>query len=104
MGILLQFNRAISFEWPELVENTGLTPENLANNLIAIVKSKVVLIKPASAKIGAVGTSYELNTDFKSKRIRINLQMAIRSEQKVESDETHKTIEEDRKLLIQVSV
>jgi len=30
--------------------------------------------------------------------------MAIKSEQKAEADETHKHVEEDRRLLIQVSV
>lgn len=38
-----------------------------------------------------------------SKKVRINLNLQMKVEQKVESDETHKTIEEDRKYLMQVS-
>lgn len=38
-----------------------------------------------------------------SKKIRINLNMAMKTEQKAEADETHKTIEDDRKFLMQVN-
>ena len=48
------------------------------------------------------GKMFALNYDFKSKKIRVNLNIAVKSEQKQEVDETHKTIEEDRKLLMQV--
>lgn len=49
------------------------------------------------------GTKYALNYNFKSKKVKINLNIAIKSESKQEVEDTHKTIEEDRKLLMQVS-
>jgi cullin 1 len=101
MSILLQYNTSTSYSWEELLKNTGLNPETLAGQLGNLVKAKV-LVAQNSASVGSTGSIYELNTGFKSKKIRINLNMAVKSETKAESDETHKNVEEDRKLLIQV--
>lgn len=99
MGILLQFNNSTSLLWEELLANTGLNADSLAGQLGSLVKGKVLLV---DSSIGEAGSKYELNMDYKSKKIRVNFNVPIKSEQKIESDETHKTIEEDRKLLIQV--
>lgn len=48
-------------------------------------------------------SSYFL-TDFKSKKIRVNLNMPIKSEQKAESADVLKTVDEDRRLLIQAVI
>lgn len=42
--------------------------------------------------------------EFKSKKIRVNLNMPMRSEQKAESNDVMKTVEEDRKLLLQATI
>ena len=65
------------------------------------IKAKVLLAQPEGAKPES-GTSYKLNTGFKTKKVKMNLNIGIKSEQKAEAEDTHKTIEEDRKLLIQV--
>lgn len=101
MGILLQYNKDTSYSWDDLVEATGLSPEVLLGQLGILVKAKVLLLS-GDAGLGESGSKYDLNFDFKSKKLRINLNMPVKSEQKAEAEDTHKTVEEDRKLLIQV--
>lgn len=102
MAILLQYNQGTEFTWEQLVEVTGLTPDVLVGQLGNLVKAKVLLV--SKTPLGKPGSLYSLNMDFKSKKIRINLNMAVKAEQKAEAEETHKTVEEDRKLVIQVFV
>ncbi|KAJ3077130.1 hypothetical protein HK102_005291 [Quaeritorhiza haematococci] len=103
MGILLQYNNATSYTWEELLQSTALTPEVLQGQLGILVKAKVLQVQDG-ASVGSEGSKYDLNFDFKSKKIRVNLNMPVKSEQKAETEETHKTVEEDRKLLIQAAI
>ncbi|KAI8996992.1 Cullin [Pilobolus umbonatus] len=103
MGVLLQFNNADSCTYEELNKSTGLSPEALNPALGILVKAKVLLLK-GSENVGDAGSRYLLNLDFKSKKIRINLNMQMRMEQKAETDETHKTIEEDRMFVMQAAI
>lgn len=103
MAILLLFNDQLTISY-EAIENTvGLNKDFLDPSLVVFVKAKVLTISPSNAKPGP-GTTFTLNTDFRSKKIRVNLNMAVRAEQKQEIEETHKTIEEDRKLLMQSAI
>jgi cullin 1 len=101
MGILLLFNESDSLTYPDIQKATSLTPEILDPNLSIFLKAKVLLISPEGSKPGPNAT-FTLNHNFKNKKIKVNLNIQIKSEQKVETDDTHKTIEEDRKLLLQV--
>ena len=94
MGILLAYNRALSLSFQDLLQITGLSPESLSGNLSLLCKAKV--LTEGSAR------NYSLNLEFKSKKVRMNLNIAIKSEVKAEAEETHKTIEKDRELVIQV--
>jgi cullin 1 len=103
MGILLQFNSGLSFSWEELLNSTGLPPESLSSQMMMLVKSKVLLITNGQ-KLGTSSSQYGLNLDFKSKKVRINLNIQGRGEVKTENEETQKAVEEDRKLVIQVII
>jgi cullin 1 len=96
IGLLLPYNNSLSLTWDELQQVTGMTPESLQGNLGLLCKAKVLI--ESSPK------RYDLNLDFKSKKMKINLNIAIKSEQKAEVDETHKTIEKDRELVIQAAI
>ncbi|KAF8457588.1 Cullin [Kalaharituber pfeilii] len=103
MAILLLFNDALTISYEEIEKSTNLSKEYLDPSLGVFLKAKVLLIEPENAKPGP-GTSFTLNHDFKSKKIRVNLNIAVKSEQKQEIEDTHKTIEEDRKLLMQSAI
>lgn len=100
MAILLHFNQTTTASLSELGKATGLNDETLQGQLATLCKAKVLLEGEGPAADGS--PSYALNFGFRSKKIRVNLKINIKSEQKQESEETHRTIEEDRKLLIQV--
>ncbi|GAD96555.1 cullin [Paecilomyces variotii No. 5] len=103
MGILLLYNEHDTLEFSEIQKATALANEILEPNLSILLKAKVLLPSPEGAKPGP-GTSFSLNHNFKNKKIKVNLNIQIKSEQKHESDDTHKTIEEDRKLLLQSAI
>jgi len=103
MAILLLFNDQTTVSYDDIEKIVGLTREYLDPSLGVFLKAKVLTISPSGSKVGP-GTQLTLNSDFKSKKIRVNLNMAVRAEQKQEVEETHKTIEEDRKLLMQVNI
>lgn len=101
MAILLLFNDNETVSYDEMAEATKLNKETLDPSLGVCIKAKVLLAVPEGAKAES-GTSYKVNTALKFKRPKLNLNIGIKSEQKAEAEDTHKTIEEDRKLLMQV--
>ncbi|KAL3467612.1 Cullin [Aspergillus heterothallicus] len=103
MGILLLFNESDTLAYPDIQKATSLTSDILDPNLSIFLKAKVLTISPEGSKPGPAST-FNLNYNFKNKKIKVNLNIQIKSEQKVETDDTHKTIEEDRKLLLQSAI
>jgi cullin 1 len=87
MAILTQFNGAESMTYDELSAATQLDE--------SITKAKVLLEE---------NSAYTLNKGFKSKKLRVNLNMPIKSEQKAESKEVLANVEDDRKLVIQATI
>jgi cullin 1 len=102
MAILLLFNENDTNTYEDIAKATQLSSDVLDPSLAIFVKAKVMGQTPEGSNYNK-DTKFQLNYDFKHKKIRVNLNVAVKAEQKQEVDDTHKTIEEDRKLLMQVS-
>ena len=103
MAILLLFNDSDIVTYEDAQKATALSADMLDPSLAVFVKAKVLLPSPENGKTEP-GTSYALNYNFKHKKIKVNLNITVKSETKQEVEDTHKTIEEDRKLLMQVCI
>jgi len=60
-------------------------------------------MEPANGKLTAQST-FRLNTDFKSKHAKVLINVRLEPQQQEDTDETHKVVEEDRKLQIQAAI
>ncbi|GAA5973888.1 hypothetical protein JCM11641_001202 [Rhodosporidiobolus odoratus] len=93
--ILLQFNSSDALSFSDLETGTGMNEETLKPQLGLFVKLRVLELKEGM---------YELNLGFKSKKIRVVLNMPIKQEQKQESADVMKHVDEDRKMLLQATI
>jgi cullin 1 len=101
MAILLLFNDSDTVTYDDIISTTMLAKETLDPSLAIMLKARVLTASPENKT--EPGTTYSLNYGFKNKKLKVNLNIAIKSEQKQEAEDTHKTIEEDRKMLMQAS-
>jgi len=96
MAVLLQFNDNDTLSLDELFAATNIQKDILKQVLALLVKAKILINEETD--------QYDLNPNFKSKKIRINLNMPIKAEQKAESTDVLKTVDEDRKYVIQATI
>lgn len=126
LAILCQFNAADAFSYKELQTATSLNDQTLKGSLVPLVKSKLLLVvkedgeesyelnysasapacplSPARALADRALCSTDRPADFKSKKVRIPLNMPIKAEARVENAQLLKDVDEDRKFLIQATI
>lgn len=103
MGILLLFNEAEVVTYEDIQKATTLDAEWLDPSLSALLKAKVLKSRPESGKPGP-GTSYTLNYGFKSKRVKVNLNITIKVDQKKDAEDAQGSIDEYRKYFLQTTI
>lgn len=112
-AVLLQFNASDKLTYSEIQGATRLNDQALKPVLNALVKMKVLLQDEDTYDINE-GKSFVLHslrnwanervTGFQSKRMRVMLNVPMKSEQKAESNDVMKTVDEDRKMLLQATI
>jgi len=103
MAVLLLFNDKDVQTYEDISSATQLSNDVLDPQIGILLKAKVLTMKPEGDKPGP-GKTFHLNYDFKSKKIRVNLNVVTKTEQKQEEVDTNKTIEEDRQLVLQSAI
>jgi len=96
MAVLLQYNKHDTLSLEELIAATAISRDILSQVLTLLVKAKVLINEETD--------QYDLNPNFESKKIRVNLNQPIKAEVKAESSEVLKTVDDDRKYVIQATI
>ncbi|CAG2171181.1 unnamed protein product [Oppiella nova] len=130
MAILLLFESSDSLHYMELQENTKLTDEQLQRHLQSLVDHKILLVdgshksnesadeesntqsssasSTSQSTSQSVDTIYTLNLNYSNKRMKFKItavqQKEVQQVLQQEVEQTHASVDEDRKLYLQAAI
>ena len=121
MAVLLQYNTTDNLTVQQLFETTQIKMEMLVQVLQILLKAKLLIVVNDIDGGGHSGGSLSNDTSsssdeytlqpntrlslflgYKNKKLRVNINVPMKSEIKQDQEKNHKQIEQDRKLVIQV--
>ncbi|CAK9304365.1 unnamed protein product [Gordionus sp. m RMFG-2023] len=110
MAVILQYNNSEKLSIRQIQENTQIKMEILLQILAILLKSKLLLAEGIESTENFIEsklnseTQISLYKGYKYKKLRVNLNLPMRTELKLEQESTHKDIEEDRKMVVQAAI
>ena len=104
MSVLLMYNNEDMYTVEQIQEHTQIKMDILQQVLAILLKIRLLVTDGASSSELELTDVICLYKDYKNKKLRVNVNVPMKTEQKQEQDQTHKCIEEDRKLLIQACI
>ena len=102
MAMLLMFENANSLTCRELMEATKLNADHFQKYVQSLVESKLLAVSGGACEVFEPSTVISLNMDYSNKRTKFRITAAVQKETVQEAEQTHTSVDEDRKLYLQV--
>jgi cullin 2 len=104
MAMLLEFQKTDSLTCGELMEATKLNSDQFQKVLQSLVDSKLLAVTSDTVEVFQPSTVISLNMDYSNKRTKFRINNTIQKETVQETETTHSSVNEDRKMYLQVRI